>query len=92
MDNGKIKMVISYFNFKTVRCFNDKRIMEYESKSTHKLYYFEVNEESVDKYNKGKGVVNSEVEKLINSLICIIRDERTSVIMSSNRTHYQSVY
>lgn len=78
MEEGKIKMIVTYFNLRTTECFDDKRVMEYRSKSTHIPYYFEVNESSVNEYAKGKGVVNEEVGKLVNFLICIIRDERES--------------
>lgn len=77
INKSKIKMVLSYFKPTTIGDYEDIRIMSYVSKKTKQAYNFEIINEAVSSYNKGKGkIIDENITKLVDILICIMRDEQ----------------
>ncbi len=76
VNKGKVKMIYTYFTISASRSFDGKRVMVYKSKSTKVGYHYEVSEASIEEFRSKN--INKEVEKLMKSLICVIRDERIS--------------
>ena len=77
INRSKIKMVLSYFKPSTISEYENTRIMSYVSKKTNQSYNFEIINEVVSSYNKGKGkIIDDNITKLVDILICIMRDEQ----------------
>lgn len=79
--DARFKMILTYFNVKSRSRNSVFSIYEYTSKSTKISYYYQVDNDLVTNF-RTSGEVSGEIEKLIDSLICIIRDERTSNFVS----------
>lgn len=70
-------MVLSYFKPSTISEYENTRTMSYVSKKTNQSYNFEIINEVVSSYNKGKGkIIDDNINKLVDILICIMRDEQ----------------
>ena len=77
INRSKIKMVLSYFKPSTISEYENTRTMSYVSKKTNQSYNFEIINEVVSSYNKGKGkIIDDNITKLVDILICIMRDEQ----------------
>lgn len=77
INRSKIKMVLSYFKPSTISEYENTRTMSYVSKKTNQSYNFEIINEVVSSYNKGKGkIIDDNINKLVDILICIMRDEQ----------------
>ena len=70
-------MVLSYFKPSTISEYENTRTISYVSKKTNQSYNFEIINEVVSSYNKGKGkIIDDNINKLVDILICIMRDEQ----------------
>lgn len=77
INRSKIKMVLSYFKPSTISEYENTRTISYVSKKTNQSYNFEIINEVVSSYNKGKGkIIDDNINKLVDILICIMRDEQ----------------
>ncbi len=79
MSDPRFNMIISYFDIKSLPKDAKTTIYEYKSKSTKVKYYFKVDKELVHEFRK-TAIVNDDFDKLMRSLVGIMRDERVSNI------------
>lgn len=79
MNDARFKMILTYFDIKSRSRDSVSTIYEYRSKSTKINYYFKISNDLVHEFRMSE-VISDELDNLIVSLICIIRDERTSNI------------